>query len=380
MVFHHDYRTTNTRTAPEAVPALRAAPSPEAEFLLGRSGSSSMALPFPRISILDRANARDGFPAAETLNRVLERAQRAEEWGYHRFWVAEHHAVPGIAGSVPAVLMAAIAARTHSIRVGSGGIMLPNHQPLVVAEQAATLEALHPGRIDLGVGRSVGFTPTVRRALRAGKQEAERFEDQLSALLAYLSGAAPITAQPRNDSATPVFVLATGSGIDIAARAGLAVVLGGPAVFRTDQGGRIPALERYRSQFRPSRWYDRPCVIVSANVSVGATREAARELLLPEAVALARSRTTGEFAPLAPVAPAEWAGLTVREKEAVESSLSTSVYGTASEVRSQVEQLLAVSAADELLITGGAFDVAGQSESDRLLAGLFARDERPSPC
>ncbi len=328
--------------------------------------------------MLDRANAREGFPAADALNRVLERAQRAEEWGYHRFWVAEHHAVPGIAGSVPAVLMAAVAARTHSIRVGSGGIMLPNHQPLVVAEQAATLEALHPARIDLGVGRSVGFTPAVRDALRAGKQEAERFEDQLAELLAYLSGTASITARPRNDSATPVFVLATGSGIEIAARAGLAVVLGGPAVFRTDQNGRLPALDRYRSQFRPSRWFQRPYIMVSANVAAAATHQAARELLLPEAIALARSRTTGEFAALAPVGPTEWAGLTVREKEAVERSLSTSLYGTASEVRTQVQHLLATSGADELLVTGGAFDVAAQAESDRILAGLFPQEELPS--
>jgi luciferase family oxidoreductase group 1 len=337
-----------------------------------------MPLPLPRISILDRANARDGFPDADALNRVLERAQRAEEWGYHRFWVAEHHAVPGIAGSVPAVLMAAVAARTHSIRVGSGGIMLPNHQPLVVAEQAATLEALHPARIDLGVGRSVGFTPAVRNALRAGKQDAERFEEQLAQLLAYLSGAASVTARPRNDSATPVFVLATGSGIDIAARAGLAVVLGGPAVFRTNQDGIVPALERYRSRFRPSRWFQRPFILVSANVAVAATRQAARELLLPEAVALARSRTTGEFAALAPVGPTEWAGLTHREKEAAESSLSTSLYGTASEVRTQVQRLLAASGADELLVTGGAFDVAAQAESDEILAGIFPQDERRS--
>ncbi|MBE0010251.1 MULTISPECIES: MsnO8 family LLM class oxidoreductase [unclassified Arthrobacter] len=337
-----------------------------------------MALPLLRISILDRANARDGFSASDALNRVLERAQRAAEWGYHRFWVAEHHAVPGIAGSVPAVLMAAVAARTHSIRVGSGGIMLPNHRPLLVAEQAATLEALHPGRIDLGVGRSVGFTPAVRDALRAGKQEAEEFEDHLAQLLAYLSGAAAITARPRNDSATPVFVLATGSGIDIAARAGLGVVLGGPAVFRTDQNGTFPALDRYRTQFRPSRWFERPYIMVSANVAVAATRQAARELLLPEAVALARSRTTGEFAALAPVSPTEWAVLTLREKEAVERSLSTSIYGTASEVWTQIQHLLATSGADELLITGGAFDVAAQAESDRLLAGIFLQDERRS--
>lgn len=167
-----------------------------------------MLLP-ARISNLDRANSRVGFSASEALHWGLDRARLAEELGYHRFWVAEHHAVPGIAGSVPAVLMAAIAGRTHSIRVGSGGIMLPNHQPLVVAEQAATLEALYPGRIDLGLGRSVGFTQAVRKALKSGKADAERFEDDLIELLGYLSGSASVTVRPRNASLPPVFVLAT---------------------------------------------------------------------------------------------------------------------------------------------------------------------------
>jgi luciferase family oxidoreductase group 1 len=330
-------------------------------------------MPSPRISILDRANTLDGSTPAEALTLVLERARRAEDLGYHRFWVAEHHAVPGIAGSAPAVLMAAVAAQTRSIRVGSGGIMLPNHQPLVVAEQAATLEALYPGRIDLGVGRSLGFTPAVRGALRAGQPEADRFEPDLSQLLDYLSGSAPVTAQPRNESATPVFVLATGAGADVAASAGLGVVLGGPAVFRQDQNGKLPALDRYRARFRPSRWFDRPVVIISANVAVGSSRRAARELLLPEALALARSRTTGSFAPLAPAGPAEMSGLTPRESDAVERSLSASVYGTPPEVRAQLERLLTVSGADELMVTGGAVDLQGQSESDQLLAETLLR-------
>lgn len=331
-------------------------------------------MPLPaRISILDRANTRVGFSASEALHRVLDRAQLAEQLGYHRFWVAEHHAVPGIAGSVPSVLMAAIAGLTHSIRVGSGGIMLPNHQPLVVAEQVATLEALHPGRIDLGLGRSLGFTQAVRKALRNGKQDAERFEDDLAELLGYVSGSAPLTVRPRNPSLPPVFVLATGSGIDIAARAGLAVVLGGPAPFQTDQNGNIQALERYRAQFRPSRWFEKPLVMVAVNVSVGSSTDDARNLLLPEAIALAQSRTTGEFAALAPVDDAAESRLTPRESAAVQSSLSTSIYGTAAEVRRQLESLAEASGADELLVTGGAFDVAGQSESDRLLAGIFSQ-------
>lgn len=331
-----------------------------------------MLLP-ARISILDRANSRVGFSASEALHRVLDRARLAEELGYHRFWVAEHHAVPGIAGSVPAVLMAAIAGRTHSIRVGSGGIMLPNHQPLVVAEQAATLEALYPGRIDLGLGRSVGFTQAVRKALKSGKADAERFEDDLIELLGYLSGSASVTVRPRNASLPPVFVLATGSGIETAARAGLAVVLGGPAVFKTDQSGKIPALERYRARFRPSRWFDKPFVMVAVNVAVGPSPDDARKLLLPEAIALARSRTTGSFAALEPVDNDQESTLSPRESTALESSLSTSIYGTAAEVRRQLESLAEATGADELLVTGGAFDVVGQSESDRLLAGIFSR-------
>lgn len=324
------------------------------------------------LSLLDRAAIRDGSSEAEDLAQVLDRAVRAEALGYHRFWVAEHHAVPGIAGSAPAVLMAALAARTHRLRIGSGGIMLPNHQPLVVAEQAATLEALHPGRIDLGVGRSVGFTAAVRDALRTGKDAADRFGEDLAELLEHLSGAAPVTARPRNHAATPVFVLATGAGVEIAARAGLAVVLGGPALFRQGAGSAVPVLERYRQRFRPSPWWSRPHVLVSANVAVADTRETARELLLPEALALAVSRTRGEFPPLAPVRPAELDRLPGRTRSLVEDALTNSVHGTPPEVRARLEQLIADTGADELLVTGGAYDLDARAASDRQLAALFA--------
>ncbi|MGQ1797116.1 MsnO8 family LLM class oxidoreductase [Kocuria oceani] len=324
------------------------------------------------LSLLDRAATRRGSTEAETLARVLDRAQRAEELGYHRFWVAEHHGVPGIAGSAPAVLMAAAAARTRRIRIGSGGIMLPNHQPLVVAEQTATLQALHPGRIDLGVGRSLGFTGAVRDALRTGKEAADRFGDDLAELLAHLSGTAPVTARPRDHAATPVFVLATGAGVDVAARAGLAVVLGGPALFRPGPEGAAAVLERYRERFRPSSWWPEPHVVVSANVAVAGTREAARRLLLPEARALAASRTRGEFPALEPAGPADPEVLPDRERRLVEESLAASVHGTAPEVRAGLEQLVARTGADELLVTGGAYDLAAQADSDRRLAALFA--------
>ncbi|MCC9144198.1 MULTISPECIES: MsnO8 family LLM class oxidoreductase [unclassified Arthrobacter] len=327
---------------------------------------ASLSVP---VSILDRANSREGFSEADALGAVLERAEAAEVLGYRRFWVAEHHAVAGIAGSAPAVLMAALAAHTSSIRIGSGGVMLPNHQPLVVAEQAATLQALNPGRIDLGLGRSIGFTPAVRTALRAGQAEAEQFEAHLAELLAYLDGTAPITARPQDGGRTPVFVLATGAGVEIAARAGLGVVLGGPALFRTNSAGRAGALERYRAAFRPSDRFPRPYVVAAVNIAVAGTEEAAEELLLPEAQALAASRTKGVFPALSSAAGG--ADPSPRHQDLVRGTLDTSVYGTVGQVQQRLEELVASSGAAELLVTGGAFDVEGQRESDRLLAGLF---------
>lgn len=324
-----------------------------------------MPLPFDGLSILDRAQSRLGSSEADTLRHVGQRAQRAERLGYRRFWVAEHHGVPGIAGSVPAVLAAAVAARTSTIRVGTGGIMLPNHQPLVVAEQAATLGALFDGRFDLGIGRSLGFTQAVRSALRTGKEDAGRFEQDIAELLAFLGGTAPVPVRPQDGGRTPVFVLATGQGVDLAARSGLAVVLGGPVLFRD----RIPVLERYREQFRPSPWWDEPKVLVSVNVAVAETTAEARHLLLPEARALAVSRTRGYFPPLEAVGDEP---LSTREEGFMQESLATAVHGTPVEVERQLTELQARTGADELLVSGGAFDLEAQARSDGLLAELAA--------
>lgn len=327
------------------------------------------------VSILDRANAREGQSEIDALHAVVDRAQRAEKLGYHRFWVAEHHGVPGIAGSAPTLLMASIAARTERIRVGCGGVMLPNHQPLVVAEQTGTLEALYPGRIDLGLGRSVGFTPAVRAALRQDKEAAGRFEADLAELLSYLSGAAAITARPFNDSATPAFVLATGQGIDIAARAGLAVVLGGPVLF--DRGGAAArqVLDRYHENFRPSSWFQRPLVLISANIAVAESTGAARTALLSEAWAMAQARTRGEFPPLPPPAQIQEDKFTARERSLVEQNLAGAIYGTAKEVAGQLEFLLDRTAADELLVSGAVYDAGVRVDSDARLAALFRPDE-----
>jgi hypothetical protein len=152
------------------------------------AGQTVKATPF---SVLDRSRTREGHPPAEALRDTVRLAREVEELGYHRFWVSEHHGVPGVAGSAPTVLAAAVASATRSIRVGTGGVMLPNHQPLVVAEQFGVLESLFPGRIDMGLGRSVGFTDGVRKALGRDKDDADDFAGQLDELLDWFRGRHP---------------------------------------------------------------------------------------------------------------------------------------------------------------------------------------------
>lgn len=183
-----------------------------------------------RFSVLDRSRTREGYDGPAALRDTVRLAQEAEALGYHRFWVSEHHSVPGVAGSAPTVLAAAIAAATATIRVGTGGVMLPNHQPLVVAEQFGVLESLFPGRIDMGLGRSVGFTDGIRSALGRDKSHAQDFARQLTGSLGWLDGtqrAHPqVHARPAEGLRVPPFVLATGEGAGIAAAAGLPLVVG----------------------------------------------------------------------------------------------------------------------------------------------------------
>ncbi|NMH90104.1 MsnO8 family LLM class oxidoreductase [Pseudonocardia bannensis] len=322
-----------------------------------------------RLSLLDRSRTRAGEPDAIALRDTVERAVRAERLGYHRFWVAEHHGVPGIASGSPPVLMAAVAARTERIRVGSGGVMLPNHQPLVVAEQFAMLEALFPGRIDLGVGRSLGFTPPVRRALRRAADEPDTFTEDLAELRSYLDGRAAVTARPRLDAPVPVYVLATGRGLAVAAAAGLPVVVGGPVL----AGDRIgEALDDYRGRFRPQAPGAQPYVVLSLDVLVADSVAAARELALPEAWALAAARTNGEFPALEPVAGVASRTLSARQRSVVDAAVGRTVHGDDATVAAELDALLARTGADEVLASTSTFDRAALAESDTRLAALFA--------
>lgn len=293
----------------------------------------------------------------------MARAVDAEQVGFDRFWVAEHHAVPGIASGAPAVLMAAIGARTDRIRIGSGGVMLPLHQPLVVAEQFLVLDALHPGRVDLGLGRSLGFTPPVRRALRRDHDDGDTFEDDLVALRAHLEGTAEVTARPATGRPVPMHLLATGRGLEVAARLGLPVVVGGP-ILESDE---LPdALARYRRSFVPHEG-SAPRVTISLDVLVADDDATARELALPEAWAMASSRRTGEFPPLEPVPSIRAATWSDQVRRRVDASLDRAVAGSPATVRRRLESLAERAGADELLASGSTYDREALLASDRML-------------
>ncbi|MGY1897563.1 LLM class flavin-dependent oxidoreductase [Nocardia gipuzkoensis] len=324
-----------------------------------------------RFSVLDRSRVRRGESHPAALRETVAFARLAEEWGYHRFWVAEHHSVPGVAGSAPTVLAAAAAAATSRIRIGTGGVMLPNHQPLVVAEQFGVLESLYPGRIDMGLGRSVGFTDGVRRALGHDKRAAEDFDAQLTELLAYFTeGRQGVHAWPAEGLRIPAFLLATGSGAERAARFGLPLVIA--AVGGEDR--MVEAIERYRAQFRPSLPGAGPYVVVSGSIVIADTTAQAHRLLLPEAWAAAYSRTRGEFPALIPPSEIESRTMTARERRIFDEGLHGSLYGTEDEVADQLERLVSRTGADEILVHTSTYDRAARLASHRrlaLVAGLL---------
>ncbi|MEU4331821.1 LLM class flavin-dependent oxidoreductase [Nonomuraea dietziae] len=308
-----------------------------------------------KLSILDRSLVRQGHDPARALRDTVTFARQAEALGYHRFWVSEHHAVPGVAGSAPTVLASAVAAATSRIRVGTGGVMLPNHRPLVVAEQFGVLDALYPRRIDMGLGRSVGFTGGIRRALGHDKQDAENFAEQIEELLDYFTrGRDGVHAMPAEGRKVPAFVLAIGSGADVAAELGLPLVIGGG---RAEEGAR-----RYRERVKGT-----PYVIVAANIAVG---EDAHLLQLPEAWATAHSRTRGVFPPLRPPEEILSMELTERERTYLDEALRGQIHGTEEQVARRLHELVERTGADEVLVTMNTYDLDRRLDSYRRLISL----------
>ncbi|GAA2706438.1 LLM class flavin-dependent oxidoreductase [Micromonospora olivasterospora] len=324
------------------------------------------------LAVLDLAPVAAGAGAGEALRHTTELARRTEELGYHRFWVAEHHNMPGIASSAPAVLIAHLAAATSTIRLGSGGVMLPNHAPLVVAEQFGTLEALHPGRIDLGIGRAPGTDQVTALALRRTMEglSAEGFPRELADLMNYFTGErpGPIVATPGRGELPAIWLLGS-SGFS----AQLAGLLGLPFSFahHFSAANTLPALALYRQHFRPSRYLEKPYAMVAVNAVCADTDERAHWLAGPADLSFLRLRS-GRPAALATPDEAAAYPYTELEREFVTQRREGQALGSPETVRRQLTELLARTGADELMLTTLVYDVADRARSYELIAEKVA--------
>jgi luciferase family oxidoreductase group 1 len=329
--------------------------------------------------VLDLAPVAAGASAREALAHTTELARRTEELGYRRFWVAEHHNMPSIASSAPAVLIAHLAAATATIRVGSGGVMLPNHAPLVVAEQFGTLEALHPGRIDLGIGRAPGTDQYTALALRRTMEglSAEHFPQELADLVGLFTGTnlvtgeelhGPITASPGRGQLPQVWLLGS-SGYS----AQLAGLLGLPFSFahHFSAANTEPALALYRQHFKPSRWLDRPRAMVAVSAICADTDERAQWLSGPAALSFLRLRT-GMPQPLASPEEAAAYPYTAQEREFAADRFAAQAVGSPETVRQRLTELLARTGADELMLTTMVYDLDDRARSFELIAEKVA--------
>jgi luciferase family oxidoreductase group 1 len=310
------------------------------------------------LSVLDLAPVSTDSTVGEALQRTLEVAQAAERLGHHRFWVAEHHNMPGVASSAPAVLLAHVAMVTSRIRVGSGGVMLPNHPSLVVAEQFGMLEALHPGRVDLGIGRAPGTDRVTMHALRRGANETvEEFPRHLGELLSFFDGQWPaehpyraITAVPGKGSRPEVWLLGSS---DFSAH--LAGHLGLPFAFahHFSAAGTDAAVAAYRASFQPSAVLAEPHLMITVNVLCADTMERARWLAAPGALSMLRLRT-GRPAPIPTPDEAAAYRYTPAEKEFVKAWTAPHVVGPPDVVQAGLEELVARTGADELMLASNA--------------------------
>ena len=322
------------------------------------------------LSVLDVAPVAANGSPGEALRHTTALARRTEELGFRRFWVAEHHNMPAIASSAPAVLLAHLAAATSTIRVGSGGVMLPNHAPLVVAEQFGTLAALHPGRVDLGIGRAPGTDQATALALRRTVEglSAEQFPQELADLINFFTGdrPGPIVASPGAGESPEVWLLGS-SGYS----AQLAGLLGLPFAFAHHFSAQntLPALALYRERFRPSRWLDRPYAMVAVNTICAETDERAHYLAAPAALSFLRLRQ-GRPQPLStPEEAAAYPWTDVERAFAAERNTGQAI-GSPETVAASLAALLAATKADELMLTTMVYDVEDRIRSFELVHKL----------
>ncbi|MDQ7904611.1 LLM class flavin-dependent oxidoreductase [Phytohabitans sp. ZYX-F-186] len=318
------------------------------------------------LSVLDVAPVAAGASSGDALRATTDLARAVERMGYHRFWVAEHHNMPAIASSAPAVLIAHLAAATSTIRIGSGGVMLPNHAPLVVAEQFGTLSALHPGRIDLGIGRAPGTDQATALALRRTVEglSAEQFPQELAELINMFTGDQQrrIVATPGLGESPAVWLLGS-SGFS----AQLAGMLGLPFAFahHFSATNTLPAMALYRESFRPSRWLDEPYAMVAVATVCADTDERAQWLARPSGLSFLRLR---QGRPQALATPEEAAAYpyTDLERQFMAERWEGQAIGSPETVRRALEDLRAKTRADELMLTALVYDVEERIRSFEL--------------
>ncbi|MDI1268779.1 MAG: LLM class flavin-dependent oxidoreductase [Polaromonas sp.] len=321
-------------------------------------------------SVLDLSPIVEGGDAAQSLRNTLDLAQHAERWGFQRYWLAEHHGMAGIASAATAVVMAHVAGGTSRIRVGAGGIMLPNHSPLVIAEQFGTLESLFPGRIDLGLGRAPGSDQATARALRRDlNADPNEFPQDVVELMHYfepVSEGQRVRAVPGAGLKVPVWILGSSLfGAQLAAQLGL------PFAFASHfaPAQMMQAIEVYRGRFRPSEQLARPYVMLGFNVFAADSDEQAQLLSssMQQAFVNLRSGRPSRLQP--PVAGYE-ERLTPPERAILEQTLSCSAIGAPTTVRHALEAFVARTGADELMITSQIFDHKARLRSYEITAGL----------
>ena len=320
------------------------------------------------LSVLDLAPIVRGGTAAGALRNALDLAQHAERWGYRRIWFAEHHNMPGVASAATSIVIGHVAAGTSRIRVGAGGIMLPNHAPLVIAEQFGTLEALFPGRIDLGVGRAPGTDARTARALRRNlAMNAEGFPDDVIELMSYLGAPQPdnpVHAVPGSGAQVPLWIL--GSSLF---GAQLAAALGLPYAFASHFAPAAlgEAINIYRSRFQPSAQLQRPHVMLGVNV-IAADSDAHAQLLMSSLKQAFVQLRRGQPGQLPPPLPDFDSQLLPHEIAMLDEALSCSFVGAPDTVHRGLEAFVARTGADELMVSAHIYDHAARLRSYQIAA------------
>ncbi len=318
-------------------------------------------------SILDLSPINQGGSAAESFRNTLDLAQHAERWGYNRYWLAEHHGMPGIGSAATAVLIGHVAGGTSTIRVGAGGIMLPNHSPLVIAEQFGTLESLYPGRIDLGLGRAPGSDQLTARALRRNlSSDVDEFPREVQELADFLSVSPrqAVRAVPGTGLSVPLWIL--GSSLF---GAQLAAMLGLPYAFASHfaPAQMMQAIAVYRAQFRPSPQLAKPYVMLGFNVFAAETLEEARFQATSMQQAFVNLRT-GHPSQLPPPVEGYLQRLGPSEAAILNQVLACSAIGPPPLVRAALQRFIDETRADELMITSQIFDHAARLRSHEIVA------------